>query len=99
MFRKELLDMLLNNPMSIKEIAHLLELPVKDVEDDVRHLHKSIKHMKYRMQIIPARCLKCDFQFHKDKLHKPSKCPLCHGTWIEEPQIGITLDDAKSHHS
>ncbi|MEJ2180567.1 MAG: transcriptional regulator [Gammaproteobacteria bacterium] len=99
MFRKELLEMLLDNPMSIKEIAHLLELPVKDVEDDIKHLQKSIKHMKYRMQISPARCLKCDFQFRKDKLHKPSKCPLCHGTRIEEPQIGITIDDAKAHHS
>ena len=98
MFRKELIDILLDNPMGIKEIAHLLEMPVKQVEDDIQHLHKSIKHMNYRMQIIPARCLKCDFHFHKDKLHKPSRCPVCHGTWIEGPRIGIRLDDAKAHH-
>ena len=98
MFRKQLLEILLDNPMSIKEIAHLMESTVKDVEDDISHLQKSVKHMEYRVQIIPAHCLKCDFQFNKDKLHKPSKCPVCHSTWIDEPLIGITLDNAKAHH-
>jgi predicted Zn-ribbon and HTH transcriptional regulator len=87
MFRKELIDILLDNPLSIKDIAQLLELSVKDVEDDVRHLQKTIKHMDYKLEVIPARCHKCDFQFSKDKLHKPSKCPKCHGSWIYEPRI------------
>ena len=91
MFRKELIDLLLDNPMSIKEIAHLLQIPVKDVEEDVRHLQKSIKHMEYHLEVIPARCHKCDFRFNKDKLHKPSKCPKCHSTWIFEPQIFVVL--------
>ena len=89
MFRKELIDVLRDNPMGLKDIAEFLETPVKVVEDDLRHLQKSIKHTEYRMEIIPARCHKCDFQFSKDKLHKPSKCPKCHDTWIYEPRISI----------
>ncbi|WP_455208878.1 hypothetical protein [Kaarinaea lacus] len=89
MFRKELIDVLRDNPMGLKDIAEFLETPVKDVEDDLRHLQKSIKHTEYRMEIIPARCHKCDFRFSKDKLHKPSKCPKCHKTWIYEPRISI----------
>lgn len=89
MFRKELIDILLDNPMSIKEIAHLLELPVNEVEDDVQHLQKSIKHMEYHLEVTPARCHKCDFRFNKDKLHKPSKYPNCRSTWIYEPKIYV----------
>ena len=91
MFRKELIDLLLDHPMGLKDIAQLLEMPVKDVEDDIRHLQKSIKHSEYHLVVIPARCHKCDFKFHKDKLHKPSKCPRCHATWIYEPKILVEM--------
>jgi predicted transcriptional regulator len=41
MFRKDLIDMLLHNPMSIRDIARALELSPRDVEQDIRHLLKS----------------------------------------------------------
>ncbi|MGD8641957.1 MAG: transcriptional regulator [Gammaproteobacteria bacterium] len=89
MFRKDLIDLLLDHPMGLKEIAQLLEMRVKDVEGDLEHLRKSLKHSEYVFEVAPARCRKCEFQFHHDKLHKPSKCPVCHGTWIDEPKISV----------
>lgn len=89
MFRKALIEILSNRPMSIKDLAVLLGEHPKDVEDDLHHLQKSLHNMPYRMLIEPARCNKCEFLFHKDKLHKPGKCPNCHGTWISEPLISI----------
>jgi predicted Zn-ribbon and HTH transcriptional regulator len=49
----------------------------------------SLKKMPYRAIIKPAKCKKCGFVFHKDKLHKPGKCPMCHSTWISESLISI----------
>lgn len=89
MFRKDLVDLLLNHPMSIHDIARQLQLIPKDVESDLKHLLKSLKHEPYRARIEPAHCRQCGFTFHRDKLHKPSKCPQCHGTWITEPRIAI----------
>jgi predicted Zn-ribbon and HTH transcriptional regulator len=89
MFRKDLIDMLHDRPMSVVEIATLLEEPPKRIEDDLRHLLKSLKHMDYHAHIIPACCNKCGFKFNKDKLTKPGKCPRCKGTWIDEPRIEI----------
>jgi hypothetical protein len=37
----------------------------------------------------PARCRSCGFEFSVEKLSKPSKCPECHSTWLQEPRIGI----------
>ena len=41
------------------------------------------------LDLAPARCRKCGFEFGTDKLRKPSKCPKCKDTWISEPRIKI----------
>jgi predicted Zn-ribbon and HTH transcriptional regulator len=89
MFRKDLIGLLLHHPASLHELSEMLQEPVKDVEADLQHLLKSLRHQPYRVRITPARCHKCDFVFSRDKLHKPSKCPRCKGTWISEPRIAI----------
>jgi predicted Zn-ribbon and HTH transcriptional regulator len=88
-FRKDLIELLLKRPLSIQQIARLLDERPRDVEDDLRHLLRSLKKRPYRAVVTPARCRKCGFRFHDDKLHKPGKCPRCHETWISEPLIEI----------
>ncbi len=89
MLRKDLIELLKNSSMDLVDIARHLEVPQKDAEDDLRHLIKSLKHADDRLVITPAYCRKCDFEFNKDKLHKPGKCPKCHGTWIQGPLFDI----------
>lgn len=89
MFRKDLITLLQGNRLGLKDIADSLEMAPRDVEDDLRHVIKSLKHSDYQLRITPARCRKCDFVFHKEKLHKPGKCPRCHQSWIKEPLLEI----------
>ncbi len=89
MYRKDLVDLLKDNPMGLHELAQLLGMPIKTLEEDLQHLIKSLKHSGYELEISPAVCRKCGFQFDKHKLHKPGKCPLCHGSWIQEPLFAI----------
>ena len=89
MYRKGLIGMLRDHPVSIHELAVMLGQPAKDVEDDMRHLIKSLRNMPYRAVVIPAACRKCGFTFNKDKLHKPGKCPKRNSTWTSEPMISI----------
>ena len=89
MYRKELITLLEDNPMSLADIAHGLDMTVHDLEDDVHHLQKSLRHSEYRLVIHPAVCRKCGFHFKQEKLHKPGKCPRCHETWIQEPLLEI----------
>lgn len=89
MYRKDLIGMLHDQPASLHELALLLGVHPKEVENDLHHLIKSLKNMPYHAIITPATCRKCGFVFHKDKLHKPGKCPACKGTWISEPLISI----------
>jgi len=89
MYRKDLLELLDNRPMSLHALAQVLDLRPRDVEDDVRHLARSLRNLPWRMVVTPARCRKCGFEFGKDKLHKPGRCPRCHATWLTEPLIHL----------
>jgi predicted Zn-ribbon and HTH transcriptional regulator len=89
MFRKDLIPLLLGNPMGISQIAREVRESPDQLADDVQHLLRSLRHSEYRAVIEPARCRACGFEFSDAKLTKPSKCPECHSTWIQEPRIGI----------
>jgi predicted Zn-ribbon and HTH transcriptional regulator len=89
MYRKELLETLLNNPMSLQDLAMAMDEPVKDIDGDLEHLRKSLRRSAYRLEITPARCRKCGFVFSGDKMNKPGKCPECLATWISVPLIAI----------
>lgn len=87
MFRKDLIPLLLNNPLSVSQIARLVGETPKDIEAALLHLLKSLKHTQYTVAIEPARCRKCGFEFDTSKLTKPSKCPKCKSTWLLEPRV------------
>ena len=89
MFRKDLIPLLQNNPLSVTQIARLVGESPKDIEADVQHLLKNLKHTDYLAVITPAACRKCGFPFGKEKLRKPSKCPECQSTWLNEALIEI----------
>jgi len=90
MFRKDLIPMLLNHPMTVVEISRYAEQPGKDTAEDLQHLLQSLKHTEYRPLIEATTCKKCGFEFSPDKLRKPSKCPKCKSTWVTEPRISLT---------
>jgi transcriptional regulator len=89
MFRKDLIDILLGNPLSVAQIARLVDESPSRVADDLNHLFRSLKHTEYKAAVEPARCRACGFEFSQAKLTKPSKCPECKSTWVQEPKIGI----------
>ena len=94
MFRKDLIPLLLERPMTITEISRFADQPGKDTAEDLAHLLQSLKHQDFKAVIEPAECKKCGFQFSEDKLRKPSKCPKCKSTWLTEPRIQIVRKEA-----
>jgi len=87
MFRRDLFDILKPRSVSLHELALLLDERPRDLEDHLQHLFRSLRKDPLCPVITPANCRKCGFRFDEHKLHKPSKCPRCKGTWISEPLI------------
>ena len=86
MFRKDLIEMLVGNPMGVTQIARPVKESPGRVADDMPFIPQP---QAYGLQggIEPARCRACGFEF-SEKITKPSKCPGCHSTGVLEPKIG-----------
>jgi hypothetical protein len=89
MFRRDLIDILEARPISLQELALVLDEKPRDLEDDLQHLFRSLRKNPLGPVITPAHCRKCDFLFGEHKLHKAGKCPRCKGTGIGEPLISL----------
>ena len=96
MFRKSLIDILLENPMSLPQIARQVGQKPKDVETDLKHLLLSLRHSDFTLEVYPSECRRCDFVFGPDKLHKPSKCPKCKGSWLTDPEMVVHRKETPS---
>jgi len=86
-FRKELLALLSDQPRSASFLARELGLTRTEIEEDLRHAIRSARAAGHRVQVLPARCKSCGFEFDEDRLTKPGKCPACKGSRIYEAQI------------
>ena len=89
MSRKNLIPLLTENPLTVRQIASQLRVQPSDIEDDLRHLEKSLVHTDETLVVHPAICRKCGFEFGPEKLRKPSRCPECKASWLTEPEIEI----------
>jgi len=91
-FRRQLIELLSHEPRSASSIARELGLRRGDVEEDLRHALRSAEAAGHRIEIVPARCKACGFEFAPDRLLKPSRCPKCKESRLFEPMIRIAYD-------
>ena len=71
MFRKHLIKLLLENPMSLRQIARMEdELPDR-IADDLNHLFRSLKHTEYEAVIEPPAVASAVSSIRKANLTNP----------------------------
>jgi len=76
--RQEIIDVLENNPLTVREISQSIGIMEKDVYHHLSFIEKSIKHHNKKIDIEPHCCMNCGFQFKNRKTFKrPGKCPEC----------------------
>jgi predicted Zn-ribbon and HTH transcriptional regulator len=87
--RKDLIELLQENRMTIREMALHFRVTTEEIAIDLRYVGRSIyPQMELRMEI--PRCRDCGFEFkERSKLTRPTKCPECRGMKITEPVFWI----------
>jgi predicted Zn-ribbon and HTH transcriptional regulator len=53
---------------------------VRELEDDLRHVERSLRREQRRLVTTPPHCSACGFAFRgraPKRFHTPSRCPLC----------------------
>jgi predicted Zn-ribbon and HTH transcriptional regulator len=86
--RLELLRWLREGPRTARELSGLVGVAEKQVAAHLEHVARSLRSTGERLHVDPARCLACGFVFRKrERLAKPSACPVCRGQHIEPPRF------------
>jgi transcriptional regulator len=86
--RQELIAHLEAGSTTVRDLADLMTLRVRDVVDDLEHIVRSLGPRK--LHIDPATCLHCDYAFDgRRRFTKPSRCPNCRSERITWPVLRI----------
>jgi transcriptional regulator len=91
--RQRIVELLTGTRLSSYQLAQMLALHERQIEEHLTHVVKTISHDKTRQFILdPARCQDCDFVFRdRRRLTSPSRCPHCRSEAIAAPRYGIDL--------
>lgn len=85
--RRQLIELLSREPRSASSVARELGLHRGDIDRQLQHAIRSAAAAGHLIEIIPARCKDCGFEFSLDRLSKPGRCPSCRGSRLFEPLI------------
>lgn len=84
--RQEIIRLLKENKLSAKDLSKIVQISEKEVYYQLEFISKS-----ENLQLEPSICKSCGFIFKKrEKIKKPSKCPLCKKESITEPLFYIS---------
>jgi predicted Zn-ribbon and HTH transcriptional regulator len=87
--RRQLHELLSHEPRSVSSLAHELGLHRGDLETELQHMLRSAAARGEAIDVLPARCKACGFEFGPDRLAKPGRCPACRASRVQEAMIGI----------
>ena len=90
--RQAMKELLVEQPHSSLELSQLLSLSEKEVLEHLSHLARA-PGSGLHFQIIPSVCKHCGFVFKKrDRLTRPSRCPICQHESISRPRFALVRD-------
>jgi predicted Zn-ribbon and HTH transcriptional regulator len=90
--RQRIVDLLSREDLGFEQLRRELDTSARALEEDLRHVEKSLRGGSRRLRIEPSRCLACGFVF-RDRpsrhLHAPGRCPKCRSERITDPRFHI----------
>ena len=93
--REEIIEILKKQEISAQELANMFRVIVKEIEEDLQHIAKSVRP-DFELVMYPAACKNCGFVFkERSRIKKPSRCPKCKKEAIEFPKFRIVASKSK----
>lgn len=89
--RQRIIDLITDTRLSSHQLAQMLGIPERQVEEHLVHVVKTVARDPSRRFILePSVCPDCGFLFRdRTKLTRPGRCPKCRGEGITAPRYGI----------
>jgi hypothetical protein len=89
--RQQILREITGTLRSSRQLAELIRIPERDIEDHLTHLVRSVSRDRTRRFVMdPSACQSCSYVFReRTRLRRPSRCPRCRSEDISPPRFGI----------
>lgn len=93
--RRRIIELLTGTLLSSHQLAQLLGIPERQVEDHLAHIVKTLSRDPARTFLLePSECQDCTYVFReRTRLTRPSRCPRCRSEAITSPRFGIREED------
>ena len=99
--RQRIVDLLIDRRMTTDQLAGMLGIPERQVEEHLAHVVKTVTRDRSRRFVLePSMCVDCGFMFRdRTRLTRPSRCPQCRSEGISSPRYGIDSPGSGSTHA
>lgn len=90
--RQALATLLEGRAIGFEELRRTFALPARALEEDLRHLRRTLEARGQGLAVEPASCEACGFVFRdRDARHlrAPSRCPRCREERVAEPRFHV----------
>jgi transcriptional regulator len=94
--RQRLIELLTGTRLTSYQLAQMLGIPERQVEEHLTHIVKTLARDRSRRFVLePSTCPDCGFVFRdRSRLTRPSRCPNCRGEGISCPRYGIDVSNS-----
>ena len=91
--RQRIMELLAGTLRTSRQLAELVEVPERQIEDHLAHIVRSVARDRARRFVLdPSACQDCGFVFRgRTRLTRPSRCPRCRSEAISAPRYVIEL--------
>lgn len=88
--RQAIVSLLSEGQFTARAVSGVLGVSEKEVYEHLAHVSRSVRYMKKKLSVIPARCLECGYVFEdRNRFTPPARCPRCRGEHIHDPEYRI----------
>jgi hypothetical protein len=89
--RQQMIVLLSEQEMSARELSQAIRISEKEVYEHLPHIARSVAAQHKKLVIRPVQCLSCGYVFKERKrFTRPSRCPRCKNSHLDEPRYRIS---------
>jgi predicted Zn-ribbon and HTH transcriptional regulator len=97
--RQRIHELLSREELAFEALREELQVTVKQLEDDLRHLERSLRRDPERLHVLEPRCIACGFEFRgrsPKRFATPSRCPECRSERLMPARLRIAGGKGRS---
>ena len=89
--RQRIADLLAFAPMTTQQIAAVVKMSERQVEEHLGHIMKTVaRDRALRFVLHPSACKECEFVFRdRSRITRPSRCPRCRSESLTDPRFSV----------